>query len=322
MVLLRASSNWVSILLVLLLCSSVDGTESQNGTATTTFVTMDVLETITYSFYGEGMAYDVKRDRFLFGSLQLGTLLAVPRAAAAAAAGKTIAYAQEDLTFVLSERPAAFNGSNFLGLEMDPLDPDLVWGCVAYGPTPVVGVARVNLTDSRVDFFDLSDMANPDTGSHAVLNDLAFSPDGAFLFITDTWGYQVLRLRVASGQAEVWGDGAMYCTDCLTTEPHFDGPNGIVYVSSSLDSCDSSSSSSSTDAMNNNYNSDYLLIALGASSRRLLKVNVSVPHSTPAAVQVQQNAGSLDDMVATYIYLSIYIYIYIYTVYSTVCTCY
>jgi hypothetical protein len=29
--------------------------------------------------------------------------------------------------------------------------------------------------------------ANPATGGKAVLNDLAFSPDGLFLFITDTW---------------------------------------------------------------------------------------------------------------------------------------
>ena len=130
-------------------------TESNNGTATTTFVTMGTLETITYSFYGEGMAYDAKRDRFILGSLQLGTLLAVPRSTMV---GSDIHYAEKDITKILSERPESFNESNFLGLKMDPVDPDLLWGCISYGPYPSYGVARVNLTDNSVNFFDLSDM--------------------------------------------------------------------------------------------------------------------------------------------------------------------
>lgn len=153
---MRCILNVAGVVIVSLL-HSVVGTESNNGTATTTFVTMDTLETITYSFYGEGMAYDTKRDRFILGSLQLGTLLAVPRSTMA---GSNIHFAEKDTTKILSERPVSFNGSNFLGLKMDPVDPDLLWGCVSYGPNPSFGVARVNLSDSSVEFFDLSDMVS------------------------------------------------------------------------------------------------------------------------------------------------------------------
>lgn len=130
----------------------VAGTESQNGTTTTTFVTLQTLQTITYSFYGEGMVYDPAKDRFIFGSLQLGTLLSVPRSALL---GSNVQYGAEDVTEILSQRPAAFNGSNFLGLEMDPVYKDVLWGCVSYGPNPTYGIARVNLSDSSVEFFDL-----------------------------------------------------------------------------------------------------------------------------------------------------------------------
>lgn len=83
----------------------------------------------------------------------------------------------------------------------------------------------------------------------------------------------------------------MYCTDCLSTEPHFDGPNGIVYVSSSVNNACASNGPSAT------YNDDYLLIALGAGSRRLLKVNASFPFVEPVEVELQQNAGYIDGMV-------------------------
>ena len=131
----------------------VYSTQSSNGTATTTFVSMEVLETITYSFYGEGIAYDQKRDRLLLGSLKFGTLISVPRSTIPS---KNIQYAEEDVIKVISERPASFNGSNFLGLEMDPIYDDIVWGAISYGPNPTYGIARVNITDGFVSFFDLS----------------------------------------------------------------------------------------------------------------------------------------------------------------------
>ena len=139
----------------LVFVASATKSSDDTGTATTTYVTMQKLETITYSFFGEGMAYDFTRDRFILGSLQFGTLLAVPRSTMI---GGDIQYAEEDVTMILSERPLSFNGSNFLGLRMDPVNTDLVWGCISYGPNPTYGVARVNLSDSTVDFFDLTDL--------------------------------------------------------------------------------------------------------------------------------------------------------------------
>lgn len=98
------------------------------------------------------MAYDRKRDRFILGSLDYGTLLAVPRSAAV---GRNIQYSSEDVTMLLSSRPAAFNGSNFLGLTMDPVE-DAVWGCISYGERRTYGVAKVNMKDNAVDFYDLT----------------------------------------------------------------------------------------------------------------------------------------------------------------------
>lgn len=103
---------------------------------------------------GEGMAYDSKRDRFILGSLDFGTLLAVPRSTVPE---KNIHYNAEGVTMLLNTRPEAFNGSNFLGLTMDPREgEDAVWGCISYGEYSTYGVARVNLTNNAVDFFDLT----------------------------------------------------------------------------------------------------------------------------------------------------------------------
>lgn len=100
------------------------------------------------------MAYDRKRDRFILGSLNFGTLLAVPRSTVAK---ENIHYDAEGVTMLLSSRPEAFNGSNFLGLAMDPRrGVDAVWGCISYGEYSTYGVARVNLTDNVVKFYDLT----------------------------------------------------------------------------------------------------------------------------------------------------------------------
>jgi hypothetical protein len=99
------------------------------------------------------MTYDKKRDRFILGSLEFGTLLAVPRSTVPE---RNVQYDMLDVTSILTSRPAAFNGSNFLGLHMDPTDEDAVWGCVSYGDYSTYGVARVNLTNNEVDFHDLS----------------------------------------------------------------------------------------------------------------------------------------------------------------------
>lgn len=100
------------------------------------------------------MTYDSKRDRFILGSLDFGTLLAVPRSTVPA---KNIHYNAEGVTMILSARPEAFNGSNFLGLTMDPRDEaDAVWGCIGYGEHRTYGVAKVNLTTTAVEFYDLT----------------------------------------------------------------------------------------------------------------------------------------------------------------------
>jgi hypothetical protein len=105
------------------------------------------------SMEGEGMAYDRARDRFILGSLDFGTLLAVPRSAAP---DQNTQYDSGGVTMLLTTRPESFNGSNFLGLTMDPSAADAVWGCISYGPYGTYGVARVNLTDNAVDFYDLT----------------------------------------------------------------------------------------------------------------------------------------------------------------------
>lgn len=99
------------------------------------------------------MTYDAKRDRLILGSLQLGTLIAVPRTSFVGS--ESIEYDESDVTFILSSRPDSFNESNFLGLRMNPGNGDEVWGCIAYGPWATYGLVKVNLTDSNVTFYDL-----------------------------------------------------------------------------------------------------------------------------------------------------------------------
>lgn len=148
-------------ILFLISCAALnllDCSISWNGTSSTTFITLTILESINYSFFGEGMAFDNKRDRFILGSLQFGTLIGVPRSQSVK--NEFIQYGQDDVTFILSERPGSFNGSNFLGLEMNPTNPDEVWGCVAYGMWNTYGLARVNLSTRAVDFYDLSNLVS------------------------------------------------------------------------------------------------------------------------------------------------------------------
>jgi hypothetical protein len=135
----------------------LSASESQNGTLSVTYQTMSTLETITYSFYGEGMAYDPTHDRFILGSLQNGTLISVPRTASS----NNIKYSEEDVTFILSERPVSFGESNFLGIEMDPVHADIVWACISsidFSPSNTNGVAQVNLSNGLTTFYDLSSL--------------------------------------------------------------------------------------------------------------------------------------------------------------------
>ena len=106
---------------------------------------------------GEGITYDGKRDRFILGSLVDGTLLAVPHSTVPQ---RNVNYGVNDVTMILSTRPEAFNGSNFLGLTMDPQNEDAMWGCVAYGEYKTYGVARINLTTNDVIFHDLSHLVS------------------------------------------------------------------------------------------------------------------------------------------------------------------
>jgi hypothetical protein len=127
---------------------------SNNGTLVTTFITLSESESINYSFFGEGMTFDGNRNRYILGSLQLGTLIAAPRSGGSSSS--FVQYNEHDVTFILNSRPESFNGSNFLGLEMNPTNSDEVWGCIAYGPWSTYGLAKVNLTSDNVTFYDLS----------------------------------------------------------------------------------------------------------------------------------------------------------------------
>lgn len=90
----------------------------------------------------------------------------------------------------------------------------------------------------------------------------------------------------------VWSNGSSYCTECLSTEPHFDGPNGIAYVSLS-----GAATTCATASYNENH---FLIVALGASSRRLLKVNASSPFQDPVEIEllVNSSVADIDDMVS------------------------
>lgn len=123
-------------------------------------------------------------------------------------------------------------------------------------------------------------------------------------------GYQILRMEAATGTAEVWSSGDVYCTDCLTTEPHFDGPNGIVYVSTKQ-----YPSECANPGEGSNYSDDYLVVALGAGSKRLLKVNASQPSVSPAVVEVHENAGYIDAMVYYSLITVSSLYFYIWDVF-------
>jgi hypothetical protein len=134
-------------------------------------------------------------------------------------------------------------------------------------------------------------------------------------------------MTVATGVAEVWNSGDSFCSQCLTTEPHFDGmgvtlsfqiillawfvltcvcfiaatrvlvhvgPNGLVYVSSSDDfSRDSVGCIAISDGT---LYGDYLLVALGSSSNRLLKVNATAAFQLPIVINITENAGILSQM--------------------------
>ena len=108
-------------------------------------------------------------------------------------------------------------------------------------------------------------------------------------------------MEAATGAAEVWNSGDAFCTDCLTTEPHFDGPNGIVYISTNEYPSECMNPGEASD-----YSKDYVVIALGAGSKRLLKVNASQPSVAPVEVEVHENAGYIDAMVFCSPYLHIY----------------
>jgi hypothetical protein len=47
--------------------------------------------------------------------------------------------------------------------------------------------------------------------------------NNAHMCVMDDRGYQIIRLTVATGFAEVWNNGVLFCSECLTTESHFDG---------------------------------------------------------------------------------------------------
>ena len=69
------------------------------------------------------------------------------------------------------------------------------------------------------------------------------------------------------------------------------GPNGIVYVSNQgvgEDACLNGSFHTNFD--------DYLVIGLGSSSNRLLRVNVTYPFQSPADIVVHESAGVLSQM--------------------------
>lgn len=90
-------------------------------------------------------------------------------------------------------------------------------------------------------------------------------------------------MDTTSGIGEVWGNGSLFCTECLTDEPHFDGPNGIAYAAASggENICNERGSSVQS--------SDFLIVALGASSSRILKVNASSALQDPREVLIVVN---------------------------------
>jgi hypothetical protein len=99
---------------------------------------------------------------------------------------------------------------------------------------------------------------------------------------------------VATGTGIIWSNGTSYCSQCLTTESHFDGPNGIAYVSHlNPGTC------SEDDTSLGPSDDDFLIVALGASSGRLLRVNVSVAFVEPVVIDVLANSSvsAVDQMV-------------------------
>lgn len=246
------------------------------------------LETLNVSFHGEGMAYYAKKNCFVFGSLTDGTLLTVPHA------NRTITgspryngpvYNLEDFSFILNQRPKVFNGSNFLGLEMDPVVSDVVWGCVASLDHSVAattsGIVKINMETATLTFYDFTALANPDMNYNAVLNDLTFD-DSGHIFITDTYGYRILRFDILTETAIVWNNGTSLCSQCLTSEPHFDGPNGITFVPAvgAVSEYDPPHSESS-----------FLLVSLGGSSGKVMKVSAVELQAVPQEVVV--SGGSI-----------------------------
>lgn len=81
----------------------------------------------------------------------------------------------------------------------------------------------------------------------------------------------------------------------MTTSNHHTGPNGIVYVSASTQGEDCAADGGAS-AHASQDSSDYLLIGLGSTSNRLLKVNATAAFLPPVEINVTDNAGILSQL--------------------------
>ena len=129
---------------------------------------------------------------------------------------------------------------NIAGLQMDPLDLDVVWAATSdYPPTTTspCGVIKVNIaTGELVQSIDFSSLRSTST-SRCMINDIIFDEAGN-LYATDFFGYQIIKVDASLGTASVIADDVNFlCVDSITdpcppgTQTMYatNGPNGIEY---------------------------------------------------------------------------------------------
>jgi len=192
--------NRISLFHLFVACiglTSVDGTDRTGPFSVQPYSATRSMG-ITYSFYGEGIEYDPSRDRVILGSIGEGKIYSIPYFRSE--------NEDERVVYDLEDMMVEFAGGDsripaIVGLEMDPFDPDAVWGAVGlYPPTAETscGVAKFSLKYKNLSaFYDFESVKNPFNDKRCMANDIVFDADGN-LYATDFFGYQVIKVALAS----------------------------------------------------------------------------------------------------------------------------
>jgi hypothetical protein len=196
----------------------------------------------TYSFFGEGIEYDVKQDRVLLGSLgeRNRHIYSVP-----------YFNGITPTTYDLADMKLVWNGTagsgssdlppSVAGLEIDPIDPDIV--CAVLNSFPPksgddCGVAKVNFRTGVMEtYYSFKSLASSYNGNKCMTNDIVLDSKGKNAYLTDFYGYQIIQLETVTGTSSVLDDSFRsncLCDTSVTSCPPdinnlypLNGPNGI-----------------------------------------------------------------------------------------------